>query len=48
MPPQAAPPPNWLYAWRAPKVGLGARFELLSRETLLLANNVMLVVAMAA
>jgi cytochrome c-type biogenesis protein CcmF len=37
-----------LYAWRAPKVGLGARFESLSRETLLLANNVMLVVAMAA
>ena len=37
-----------LYAWRAPKVGLGARFELLSRETMLLANNVMLVVAMAA
>jgi cytochrome c-type biogenesis protein CcmF len=37
-----------LYAWRAPKVGLGARFALLSRETLLLANNVMLVVAMAA
>jgi cytochrome c-type biogenesis protein CcmF len=37
-----------LYGWRAPKVGLGARFELLSRETLLLANNVMLVVAMAA
>jgi cytochrome c-type biogenesis protein CcmF len=37
-----------LYAWRAPKVGLGARFDLLSRETLLLANNVMLVVAMAA
>ena len=37
-----------LYAWRAPKVGLGARFALLSRETLLLANNVLLVVAMAA
>ncbi len=37
-----------LYAWRAPKVGLGARFELLSRETLLLVNNVMLLVAMAA
>ena len=37
-----------LYAWRAPRVGLGARFELLSRETLLLGNNVMLVVAMAA
>ncbi len=37
-----------LYAWRAPKVGLGARFAVLSRETLLLANNVLLVVAMAA
>jgi cytochrome c-type biogenesis protein CcmF len=37
-----------LYAWRAPKVGLGARFALLSRETLLLANNVLLIVAMAA
>ena len=35
-----------LYAWRAPKVGLGARFELVSRESMLLANNVMLVVAM--
>ena len=37
-----------LYAWRAPKVGLGARFELVSRETFLLANNVLLLVAMAA
>jgi cytochrome c-type biogenesis protein CcmF len=37
-----------LYAWRAPKVGLGARFALVSRETLLLANNVLLVVACAA
>ncbi|MDP2008145.1 MAG: heme lyase CcmF/NrfE family subunit [Rubrivivax sp.] len=37
-----------LYAWRAPKVGLGARFSALSRESLLLANNVLLVVAMAA
>ena len=37
-----------LYAWRAPRVGLGARFEPISRETFLLANNVMLVVAMAA
>jgi len=37
-----------LYAWRAPKVGLGARFELVSRETFLLANNVLLVVACAA
>ena len=37
-----------LYAWRAPQVGLGARFGMLSRESLLLANNVVLVVAMAA
>jgi cytochrome c-type biogenesis protein CcmF len=37
-----------LYAWRAPKVGLGARFEIVSRETFLLANNVLLVVATAA
>jgi cytochrome c-type biogenesis protein CcmF len=37
-----------LYAWRAPKIGLGARFGLLSRETLLLANNVILVAAMAS
>ena len=37
-----------LYAWRAPKVGMGVRFALLSRETLLLANNVLLVVACAA
>ena len=37
-----------LYAWRAPTVGLGARFALLSRETLLLGNNVMLVVACGA
>ena len=36
-----------LYAWRAPQVGLGARFDLVSRETMLLGNNVMLVVAMA-
>ncbi|MDH3461488.1 MAG: heme lyase CcmF/NrfE family subunit [Burkholderiaceae bacterium] len=36
-----------LYAWRAPKVGLGSRFELVSRESMLLGNNVMLVVAMA-
>lgn len=37
-----------LYAWRAPKVGLGARFGALSRESLLLANNVMLSAAAAA
>ena len=35
-----------LFAWRAPKVGLGARFESVSRESMLLGNNVMLVVAM--
>ncbi|HEV7578423.1 MAG TPA: heme lyase CcmF/NrfE family subunit [Caldimonas sp.] len=35
-----------LYAWRAPKVGLGARFGLVSRETFLLGNNVLFVVAM--
>ena len=37
-----------LYAWRAPTVGLGTRFSLLSRETLLLGNNVLLLVACAA
>ncbi|MCF6218586.1 MAG: heme lyase CcmF/NrfE family subunit [Gammaproteobacteria bacterium] len=37
-----------LYAWRAPKVGLGGRFQLFSRESLLLTNNVLLIVAMAA
>ena len=34
-----------LYAWRAKQVGLGSKFELLSRESLLLTNNVLLVVA---
>ncbi|NOX75561.1 MAG: heme lyase CcmF/NrfE family subunit [Gammaproteobacteria bacterium] len=37
-----------LFAWRAPKVGLGGRFSLVSRETFLLVNNVMLVVAAGA
>jgi len=37
-----------LYAWRAPSVGLGGKFALLSRETFLLGNNVLLVVACAA
>jgi cytochrome c-type biogenesis protein CcmF len=37
-----------LYAWRAPTVGLGARFALLSRESLLLSNNVLLLVACGA
>jgi cytochrome c-type biogenesis protein CcmF len=36
-----------LFAWRAPKVGLGGRFGLFSRESLLLVNNVLLVVAAA-
>ena len=31
-----------LFAWRAPKVGLGGKFELVSRESALLANNVLL------
>jgi cytochrome c-type biogenesis protein CcmF len=34
-----------LYAWRAPAVSGGGTFELVSRETLLLVNNVLLVVA---
>jgi cytochrome c-type biogenesis protein CcmF len=34
-----------LFAWRAPKVGLGGRFDALSRESALLANNVLLAVA---
>jgi cytochrome c-type biogenesis protein CcmF len=37
-----------LYAWRAPKVGKGGHFELLSKESLLLTNNILLVVACAA
>jgi cytochrome c-type biogenesis protein CcmF len=37
-----------LFAWRAPRVGLGPGFAPLSRESLLLANNVLLTVAMAA
>ncbi|HEY4696877.1 MAG TPA: heme lyase CcmF/NrfE family subunit [Gallionella sp.] len=37
-----------LFAWRAPKVGLGGKFELVSRETMLLSNNVLLSVAAAS
>ena len=37
-----------LYAWRAPRVGLGGGFDLVSREAMLLANNVLLVVAMGS
>jgi cytochrome c-type biogenesis protein CcmF len=34
-----------LFAWRAPKVAAGGNFGLVSRETMLLMNNVLLVVA---
>ena len=34
-----------LYAFRAPKIGLGGSFDLVSRETMLLGNNVLMVVA---
>ena len=34
-----------LFAWRAPKIGLGGDFAVVSRESMLLSNNVLLVVA---
>ncbi len=37
-----------LFAWRAPKVGLGGSFGIVSRESALLANNVLLSVAAAS
>ncbi len=37
-----------MFAWRAPKIGLGGKFDLLSRESLLLSNNVLLSVAAAS
>jgi cytochrome c-type biogenesis protein CcmF len=37
-----------LFAWRAPKIGLGGKFDLISRESLLLSNNVLLAVAAAS
>jgi cytochrome c-type biogenesis protein CcmF len=37
-----------LFAWRAPSVGLGGRFDVFSREGALLANNVLLLVAAAS
>ena len=37
-----------LFAWRAPKVGLGGKFDLVSRESFLLTNNILLVVAAAS
>ena len=35
----------FLYAWRAKQVGLGSKFDVVSRESLLLSNNVLLAVA---
>ncbi|MGB8518437.1 MAG: cytochrome c-type biogenesis CcmF C-terminal domain-containing protein, partial [Gallionella sp.] len=37
-----------LFAWRAPKIGLGGKFDIFSRESLLLTNNVLLSVASAS
>jgi cytochrome c-type biogenesis protein CcmF len=37
-----------LFAWRAASVGLGGSFSAVSRESSLLANNILLVVAMAS
>ncbi len=37
-----------LYAWRAKRVGLGGKFDAISRESFLLSNNVLLVVAAAS
>jgi cytochrome c-type biogenesis protein CcmF len=37
-----------LYAWRASQVGLGQRFGLVSKETMLLANNMLLAAACGA
>ena len=37
-----------LFAWRAPRVGTGGAFDTFSRESMLLANNVLLVVACAS
>jgi cytochrome c-type biogenesis protein CcmF len=37
-----------LYAWRMPKIGLGGAFSWVSREAMLMANNVFLLAAMAS
>jgi len=37
-----------LFAWRAPKIGLGGKFDLISRESFLLSNNVLFAVAAAS
>ncbi|MEO8333013.1 MAG: heme lyase CcmF/NrfE family subunit [Gallionella sp.] len=37
-----------LFAWRAPKIGMGGKFDIISRESMLLSNNVLLSVAAAS
>jgi cytochrome c-type biogenesis protein CcmF len=37
-----------LFAWRAPRIGLGGKFDMVSRESMLLSNNVLLSVAAAS
>jgi cytochrome c-type biogenesis protein CcmF len=37
-----------LYAWRAPRVGLGGGFDMVSREAMLLGNNVLLIAALGS
>jgi cytochrome c-type biogenesis protein CcmF len=37
-----------LFGWRAPRVGIGGRFSAISRETMLLGNNILLAVAAAS
>ena len=37
-----------LFAWRAPRIGIGPGFGAVSRESMLLANNVLMIVATAA
>lgn len=37
-----------LFAWKAPEVGSGGSFAIVSRESMLLVNNIFLVVAMSA
>jgi len=37
-----------LFAWRAPKIGFGGKFDIISRESMLLTNNVLLTVASAS
>ncbi|HHJ80257.1 MAG TPA: heme lyase CcmF/NrfE family subunit [Candidatus Tenderia electrophaga] len=37
-----------LFAWRAPRIGQGGKFDLVSKETMLLVNNVILTVISAA